>query len=133
MIDQKLVGSWKLVSFELEDLEGNREPWGKETHGLLIYAPTGHMSVSINKEIEPSGDGETQDIFDSILFYSGTYTVEGDLIRHQVTQASNPARIGKEMLRYAKFSHDQNGEQVELSTPKESFGRGILVWRRITS
>lgn len=130
MKPETLHGTWSLLSFEIENLEGIRNPWGKGTHGLLIYAPSGHMSVSINKAIENDPEQtEAENLFDSILFYSGTYQVEGSLIRHQVTQASNPARIGKEMLRYATL----DGETLELVTPKESFGRGILRWKRVQS
>lgn len=124
------VGSWELVSFEIENIDGIRSHWGKNTHGLLIYSADGRMSVGINKDVEAdSSQSECENSFDSILFYSGTYSVEGELIRHQVTNASNPARIGKEMLRHASFSSD--GTEIELATPKESFGRAILVWRRL--
>lgn len=125
-----LTGTFTLTSFAIEDLSGVSTPWGTKLAGLLIYAPTGHMSVSINKAVEndPEQSAE-QNLFDSILFYSGTYAVEGDLIRHQVTNASNPSRIGREMLRYASWSSD--GKTLTLTTPKESFGRAILVWNKI--
>lgn len=124
---EQVFGTWRLVRFDLEDLEGQVRPWGKNTHGLLIYSPSGHMSVSINKDIEPSEDGEFSDTLDSILFYSGTYAADGAVIKHQVTEASNPNRIGKEMIRHAKL----DGELLELATPKESFGRAILVWKKV--
>ncbi|MEN9723351.1 MAG: hypothetical protein RJB38_1337 [Pseudomonadota bacterium] len=126
---EQVYGTWRLVRFDLEDLEGQLRPWGTNTHGLLIYSPSGYMSVSINKDIEPSEDGEYSDTLDSILFYSGTYAADGDIIKHQVTEASNPNRIGKEMIRYAK----RDGELLELATPKESFGRAILVWKMVAS
>lgn len=124
---KQVIGSWKLESFQIESLDGALKPWGKNTHGLLIYSDTGHMSVSINKDIVRESDNESEDLFDSILFYSGTYQVEGNVIRHQVTQASNPSRIGKEMLRYVEAKDDI----ITLTTPKESFGRAILVWRKV--
>lgn len=127
MNQSQLIGAWRLESFQIESPEGAIRPWGTDVHGLLIYAASGHMSASINKRVVRESDNEFEDLFDSILFYSGTYSVEGELIRHQVTEASNPTRIGKEMLRYAKFS----GDSVELTTPKESFGRAILLWRRL--
>src|SRR5689334_5829769 len=92
-----VTGTWTLVSFEIEDTNKETAPWGRDTHGLLIYAPTGHMSVSINKAIENDSPNELENQFDSILFYSGTYQIDGEIIRHQVTNASNPSRIGKEM------------------------------------
>jgi hypothetical protein len=123
-----VCGTWTLVSFEIESLDKKVRAWGKDANGLLIYAETGHMSVSINKAIEndPS-QTEAENLFDSILFYSGTYQIDGDLIRHQVTNASNPARIGKEMIRYPQLESDV----LTLATPQESFGRAVLKWRRI--
>jgi len=126
---ENFTGTWTLHSFEIENSDTNeRSPWGKEAHGLLIYSPSGHMSVSINKKIERDDtQTECEDRFDSILFYSGTYQVTGDKITHQVTQASNPDRIGREMIRFAKYRDGQ----LELTTPKEKFGRAILTWKKI--
>lgn len=125
--NHSVVGTWRLDRFEIEPTEGSTRSWGSNAHGLLIYAPTGHMSVSINKDVVRESETESEDLFDSVLFYAGTYQVEGDLIRHQVTEASNPQRIGKEMLRYAKFENNT----ITLTTPKENFGRAILVWQRV--
>ena len=123
-----LTGTYSLLSFQIEDLQGAKADWGTNTQGLLIYAPTGHMSVSINKDVEADAtQTDTENLFDSVLFYSGTYAVDGTVIRHQVTHASNPSRIGKEMIRHAEW----DGDVVTLATPKESFGRGILVWKKI--
>lgn len=123
----EIVGSWNLVSFELEK-DGKATAWGSNAHGLLIYAPSGHMSVSINKSIEADLDqSEEQNILDSLLFYAGTYRLEGKVIRHQVTNASGLQRIGKEMIRYASLE----GNLLTLSTDVESFGRAILKWKRV--
>ncbi len=124
----QIIGTWKLDSFQIESPDGTRRDWGQNPHGLLIYSGTGHMSVSINKTVENDPDqNETQNLFDSILFYAGTYSVESNTIKHQVTEASNPDRIGREMIRFAEF----NNNVVTLVTPKESFGRAILVWRKV--
>lgn len=123
-----IIGTWTLARFQLEGTDGKRRDWGKNAHGLLIYAPTGHMSVSINKDIENDPEqNDAENRFDSILFYSGTYAVDGNTIIHKVTQASNPERIGRDMIRYAEFDKDL----VVLTTPKESFGRAILTWRKV--
>lgn len=121
-----IQGSWSLVSFDIEKLDKTIAPWGQNAHGLLIFAPTGHMSVSINRDLG-EGESEAQKIFDSILFYSGTYRIEGSTVRHMVQNASNPVRIGREMLRYASL----NGEILTLTTPEESFGVANLSWKRL--
>lgn len=123
-----IQGTYKLQSFEIETPEGTRSPWGQRAHGLLIYSDTGHVSVAINKAIENDPtQSESENLFDSILFYAGSYSVEGNLIRHQVTEASNPSRVGKEMIRYAEWK----GKELHLKTPKESFGQATLVWKKV--
>jgi hypothetical protein len=118
-------GAWQLISFSIDRSDTGLKPWGENISGLLIYLQNGYMSVSINKTVATTGNPE-KDILDSILFYSGRYQVAGDLITHQVTNASNPNRIGKEMVRFATFS----GDDLILTTPKESYGIATLVWRR---
>ena len=86
------------------------------------------MSVSINKNVEDDPEQtKEQNLFDSILFYSGTYQLVCEKILHQVTNASNPDRIGKEMIRFATIA----GDVLTLTTPLEKFGRAILKWRKI--
>lgn len=121
-----IQGSWSLVSFDIESLDKTTAPWGQNAHGLLIFAPTGHMSVSINRDLG-QGDTEAQKIFGSILFYSGTYRIEGTTVRHQVQNASNPARIGRDMIRYASLDSDV----LTLKTPQEPFGTATLRWKRL--
>lgn len=123
----KVIGAWALESFLIETPQGETRSWGANTQGLLLYTDTGHMSVSINKDVENKSTVEAQNFFDSILFYSGTYFVDGATIKHKVTQASNPNRIGKELLRLATLE----GDLLTLVSPPESFGRAILKWRKI--
>lgn len=125
---KQIQGTWALETFLIENLQNETRPWGQNISGLLIYTPSGNMSVSINKSIEKKSEIEAQNILDSILFYSGTYSVEDKTVKHQVTQASNPARIGKEMHRFAVLESDL----LTLTSPQESFGKAILKWRKIT-
>lgn len=126
-MQNKVVGAWALESFLIENTQGETRNWGANTQGLLLYTGTGHMSVSINKDVENKSAVEAQNFFDSILFYSGTYFVDGATIKHKVTQASNPGRIGKELLRSANLE----GNLLTLISPTESFGRAILKWKKI--
>jgi hypothetical protein len=124
---QDFFGTWKLESFDIEKLDKTVGPWGQETHGLLIFSPTAHMSVSINRELEDGINSEKK-IFDSILFYSGEFEIEGEQLLNKVTNASDPARIGKTMVRFVTLE----GDRLTLSTRQESFGRAILRWRKIS-
>jgi hypothetical protein len=118
------VGAWDLVSFTIFSSDGSNRAWGDGLHGLLIYTETGHVSVSINKKPVSSSP---KDVLDSVLFYAGNYAAKGSTIVHQVTQATNPSRIGREMIRYA----DLNDSILTLRTPVEAFGSAVLVWRKL--
>ncbi len=123
----EIIGTWLLESFLIESPEKEQRNWGTNAQGLLIYTPSGHMSVSINRNVEKKSAVEAENYFDSILFYSGTFSVDGKTVKHQVTQASNPNRIGKEQVRFAKLENNT----LTLTSPDESFGRAILTWKKI--
>jgi hypothetical protein len=122
-----LIGTWTLSNFTIEDEDGLR-PWGKDMRGLLIYADTGHVSVSINKAIQNDGENESENILDSILFYSGTFRVAGTTVIHNVSVASAPTRVGKEMVRQATLT----GDELTLVTPEGYSPKATLVWLRVS-
>ena len=126
-MEKSLVGAWTLEAFDIEKTSGDKAPWGKNVQGLLIYTESGHVSVSINRDVNEETQNADKAVLDSLLFYAGTYSIDGETINHKVTLASNPSRVGRDMIRYAKFEDDK----VTLSTPQESYGRAILVWRRV--
>jgi len=122
-----LAGEWQLQSFNLIKAEQKETPWRKNTHGILIYTLSNYMSVSIN-----GGKNENlllpENKYNNILFYAGTYEVSNNKITHFVTNASDPTRIGKNMVREATL----DGAQLKLIT-KTDFGRVALIWERITA
>jgi len=122
---QNVVGTWELVRFEIATPEGSTKQWGPNPRGQLIYTADGRMSVAINRDREPA-DSDEKSTLNSILFYAGTYSTEGNTVRHIVGLASSPDRVGKELIRYAEFHNDE----IHLKTPQESFGVANLVWRR---
>ncbi len=83
-----LHGSWGLESFEIERPDGTKGPWGEAMSGLLIYSPDGFMSVGIQRK--PISENPS-DILDSVLFYSGSYSIQEDKIFHLV---ENAGRLG---------------------------------------
>jgi len=86
MSKQLLVGSWKLVSFEMRDANGNISyPWGKDTLGYLMYNADGYMSVTVmssNRLKFSSADvkgGTTEEkvaAADTYVSYCGTYEIQ---------------------------------------------------------
>ncbi|NES72196.1 MAG: lipocalin-like domain-containing protein, partial [Okeania sp. SIO2D1] len=48
MVQNRFVGTWRLVSFELKDVNGQvTYPYGKDTIGYLMYTEDGYMSAVI--------------------------------------------------------------------------------------
>jgi hypothetical protein len=120
-----LHGCWRLTSFVIEDPQGARAPWRGTSTGLLIYTSSGHMSVSFNSPV--AADADLQELWDSALLYSGRYQFDAarSSILHQVEHASDPARIGKELVREAYF----DGEELVL-VGRGDFGVASVRWRK---
>jgi hypothetical protein len=139
-LKQLLVGSWKLVSLESRDANGNIVyPWGKDTLGYLMYNEDGYVSVSIMSSSRPkfsSGDikGGTAEekvtAADTYISYCGTYEIKQDMVIHHIELSFFPNWIGVDQKRM--LSIDSN--RLLLSTPPISVG-GIeqthhLIWER---
>jgi hypothetical protein len=120
-----IVGTWKLESFDIESADGKRRAWGEKSRGLLFYSDNGHVSVAINREMKDGGTTD-RDVLDGMLFYAGTYWVRDGIVHHAVSVASSPARVGRDMIRFAK----RDGDLLTLTTPPEPYGTATLVWRK---
>jgi hypothetical protein len=138
-----LSGAWRLVSFEIINPQGERKPWGREMHGSLIYAADesdessgdsagaleqGWMSASINRAVEPDHSDSAEEILDSCLFYSGRYERHPDEVRHFVTEATDPQRIGKTLIRYPEW----DGVTLRLTSPQQPWGIAVIAWQKLS-
>lgn len=121
---EAVLGAWKLISFDGISPDGQRKPLiGKNPVGLIIYHPTGYVSVQFMKDPRPtfasSPKNATPEEIRSAFFgyyaYFGTYEVnekEGFVIHH--LQASmNPPEVGIDYKRTFKIS----GDRLSLTTP----------------
>lgn len=112
---KSLVGTWQLVEFKYENEAQEMVSWGNHPTGLLIYTPDGYMSLSVNNE-------------DDIFFYAGKYSVNSkSQVLHEITNASNPTRIGKQLIRNIQMNEDQ----LTLSSTGDEFGKGFITWRKL--
>ena len=136
----KLVGSWKLISYELFTSPGAevRYPLGRDVVGRITYDSVGRMSVHIMQSGRPRSDG----IFSSqgtpeqmiaayrgYMAYFGTYTVDearGVLI-HKVEGSLYPNNVGTNQQRRYSFS----GDRLILEADTDLGGRTKLVWERL--
>jgi hypothetical protein len=134
-----LIGSWRLVSFELEGTDGSiNHPYGEELVGYLFYNEDGYMSSAFMSADRANAQGSDlseagrSNTYDQFMAYCGGYSVEGDKIRHRVEVSSLAVWNGTIQERW--FTLD--GERLELLTAPLSVGSeapvGRLVWERST-
>lgn len=124
-----IVGTWRLKTFDLQEGAEPLHAWGFDTHGLLIYTPSGHMSVAINRYAPWTSEGkpkEPAEVHSQNLFYAGSYVIEEGIIKHYVTQASDPDRIGTVLTRKGSL---QDG-LLTLTGEGPDF-LATLVWKRL--
>lgn len=122
---EKLLGTWKLVDFKITKPDGTTKNWGPNSNGVLIYDQSGYMSTSINSGSDVAI--AELDLDKHILFYSGQYKVTGpNEITHYVTNASNPRRINKNMIRNARIT---DKSELEV-TAKGEYGHAFLRWEK---
>jgi DnaJ-class molecular chaperone len=141
-MDNRLIGTWKLVAVVAEDLATGekRDAWGPEPEGYINYGPDGRMIVinTRSDRTRPKGAAPTReeaaDLFQSVLAYAGRYTVEGNQVTHHVDISWNEAWTGTDQVRMARF----DGNRVHLSTqpnPDPVNGRmsvRTMTWEKLS-
>ena len=138
-----LAGTWKLVSYETVTPSGVRTfPLGEDAIGLLIYQPSGRMSVQFMRRDRPkfkSGDAwrgsleEEKAAFEGFFSYAGRYTVDRGrgVVTHHIEISSAPNYVGTDVERTFSLS----GNRVTLRTPQRQLAgqtsSSTLIWERI--
>src|SRR5215217_978460 len=97
-----LLGTWKMVSWTREVVGTGQtsDAMGPNPIGYIAYHADGRMMALVLKRdrLAPAGpaptDQEKVKLFDTMLAYSATYTVEQDRVVHHVDAAWNPAWLG---------------------------------------
>ena len=133
----KLIGIWKLVSWELEfqDTGERRAVYGAHPTGYLILTGEGRMMAVVEGEgrKRPQTEAERASAFQTMIAYSGTYRVEGDRWITKVDATWNPAWRGIDQARFFKVEGDRLSV-ISIWQPQVNLGgkvgRGILSWER---
>jgi hypothetical protein len=138
---ESVVGSWRLVSWVEVDMESKtvRTVFGDNPTGVITYTPDGRMSVLIvdPKRKPPAGpkatDAEADELYRTMIAYSGTYTLDGNKVTHKIEVSWNQAWTGTNQERFIEVKDDQ----LTIKTPpiispisgKDSVF--TLVWERV--
>ena len=139
---EQFIGTWKLVSFDMQHQDGRRTyPLGKDAVGIIVYDANGQMSVQIMRPDRPQfaadeqlrgTPAEIKSAFEGFVSYFGLYEVnqkEGT-VTHHIKGCLFPNWVGKSQKRFFEFS----GNRVTLTTlPMLMVGKqvtAVLIWER---
>ena len=134
---EKIVGTWKLVSVVYEDQESKaRSPvLGQHPKGYQIATPEGRWLALVTADGRkvPQTDEERAQALRTMISYSGRYRVEGGKVITKVEVAWNEAWVGGEQVRFIRFE----GDLLHIESPPmphPNVGgkvvRVIVTWQR---
>jgi hypothetical protein len=116
---RQIAGTWKLVSW-LTKFDGGDivEPYGPNAKGRLVLTPEGQWIIILTgADRKPAKtNDEKAALLDSVLAYSGKYTIEGNRIITRVDMSSNEIYTGPNQMQTRFFTVE--GNKLILRTPE---------------
>lgn len=107
----KLVGTWRLVSGEVEFQQtGARQPFhGEKATGYIIFTLEGRMMMleTMEGRQSPTTDEDRAKLLMSMAAYTGLYRVEGDKFITKIDTSWSPETVGYERVRFFRFVGDR--------------------------
>jgi hypothetical protein len=135
------LGTWRLLSFTARDPETGEitAPYGLYPTGFLSYTSDCRVSAIIVREhrtapvaVIPT-DAEKVALFDGLMAYSGTYTIDGSTVSYHVDASWNEAWTGGTQVRQFKIE----GNTLYTESPPSKSPRdgkitsASLIWTRV--
>ena len=129
MIDQRIIGTWRLRSTKAVDDDGRmlKPPLGPSPNGVVCFQADGRMySVICDGRAElPAGEPR------QFMSYAGNYTFDGTTLSTRVDASSDASRIGGDQVRRVRF---EDGGMV-LAPPRRLYAGVMqhqeLYWERV--
>jgi hypothetical protein len=137
---RKLIGFWKLISFERRNGKGELVSSNPGQTGFIVYTASGHVMVHMmqpyrRRNVGPSPTPEeTMATYRSYTSYFGPFTVNESehYLVHHLASALNPGVVGSDYQRFFEFS----GKRLTLKPPatKNSDGetQATITWERLS-
>lgn len=140
--NEALYGTWRLVSFTSQDVATGlkTDTFGKSPRGFLSYGRDGRMSALIVKDERPKltdlakvTNEERSELFKTMIAYGGTFSIDGNVVKHHVDISWNENWTGTSQVRNIKLV----GGKLYITTnpqPSVSDGKpviGVLEWEKI--
>ncbi|HEY6241279.1 MAG TPA: lipocalin-like domain-containing protein [Burkholderiales bacterium] len=134
----QLIGTWKATAWIVEVVgEDSREPFGPNPKGRLVITREGHWIVILTaaNRLPARTVDEKATLLDSLLAYSGKYTIDGDKITTRIDVSSNEIFTGpnRDQTRFFELE----GDRLTIRTPEIASAAlpgkkvvGIITWER---
>jgi hypothetical protein len=116
---KQLAGTWKVVSLVTRFDGGDAvEPFGPNPKGRLVLTPEGQWIIILTRADRESAKTleEKAALLDSMLAYSGKYTVEGDRMMIQVDTSWNEIYSGANQNQTRFFNIE--GDKLTIRSPE---------------
>jgi hypothetical protein len=137
---RRLIGFWKLLSFESRTTGGESSESNAGQTGFLVYTAAGHVMLHLmqpyrrrNVGSAPTAD-ETMATYRSYTSYFGSYTVdEAGVVVHRVDASFNSVVPGTDL----EHRFDLSGRRLTLQAPATKNGdgrevRSTTTWERLS-
>ncbi|WP_363252795.1 lipocalin-like domain-containing protein [Bradyrhizobium sp.] len=115
--NSRIVGTWRLVSYVAEvQATGEKLPvMGDKPNGYVTFLPGGRVFFMLTGEGRKPAktDRERAELLDTLVAYTGTYSVGGDTWTTSVDVAWNPEWVGTKQVRSFKLE----GDRLDILTP----------------
>jgi hypothetical protein len=131
MSTDSLVGTWKLISWQVMLRSQPHDLFGSNPKGFLILTPEGRAMVLTTAQNRKAGEGDEERaaLHKSMLAYTGRYRVEGDHFITSVDVSWNESWNGTEQRR--RYQLDGDRLVVESAPAPSILFPGTLDYRRI--
>jgi hypothetical protein len=115
--DRGIVGTWRLLSYVVEvQATGEKLPvMGEKPDGYVTFLPEGRVFFMLTGEGRKPAktDRERAELLDTLVAYTGTYSVAGETWTTSVDVAWNPEWVGTRQVRAFKLE----GDRLDVLTP----------------
>ncbi|HEY9692724.1 MAG TPA: lipocalin-like domain-containing protein [Oculatellaceae cyanobacterium] len=140
MIKNPLLGSWKLISLQIQMDNGKVDyPFGEDAIGYTIYTDNGYVSFHVmnanrpkyTNEYEPDPEEVVASV-DTSMSYWGKYEIVADKVISYPEVSSYPNFVGTTVERF--FSELTETTMSIISPDWEEDGikaRYYIIWQRI--
>ena len=139
-VKNKFIGMWKLVNFELKDLNGNTlHPFGENATGICIIEKNGYLSAQVMRCDRPKfvselpAPEEIQAAYKSYLAYYGKINIneKNGTFNTRVEGSLNPDWVGTDQLRYFEFSDNNLILRIPPMKLNNIEFTGTFTWKKV--